>query len=80
MTNRYRIIVRIARLWLCVVGLLMLHELTAHKPVRSPELLYAYFIWGLPPALILILAGLGARSGGWRSLQERTRRRLRVWD
>ena len=76
MTNRYRIIVRIARLWLCVVGLLMLHELTAHKPVRSPELLFSYFIWGLPPALILILAGLG----GWRSLHARARRTLRAWD
>lgn len=79
MTNRYRIIARVARLWLGVVGLLMLHALTAHKALQSPELLYSYFIWGLPAALILMLAGLGARSGGWRSLQKRARRTLRAW-
>ena len=78
MTNRYRIIAHVARLWLCVVGLLMLHELTAHKPMQSPELLYSYFIWGLPPVLVLLLAWLGARSAGRRSRQARARGTLRA--
>lgn len=78
MTNRYRIVAHIARLWLCVVALLMLHELTAHKPMQSPELLFSYFVWGLPPVLILLLIWLRARSAGWRPPQARARRTLRA--
>ena len=74
MTNRYRIIAHIAKVWLCVVALLMLHELTAHKPMQSPELFYSYLVWGLPPVLILLLAWLRARTAGRRSSQARAAR------
>jgi hypothetical protein len=80
MTDGYRIIARIARLWLCVVGLLMLYALTTHKPLQSPEMLYDYFIWSLPPVLVLALPGIWARAGYLRSLPARARRTLRAWE
>jgi hypothetical protein len=56
MTIRYRTFLRFAKLWLCVDGLLLLHAITAHKVIRSPEMYYWYFIWALPAILFLALA------------------------
>jgi|GEM_PF-2351851 hypothetical protein len=59
MTSGYRLLLRLAKLWLCIDGLLLLH---AHKAIRSPEMYYSYFIWALPPILVLVLAWIIAHG------------------
>ena len=59
MTSGYRLLLRLAKLWLCIDGLLLLH---AHKAIRSPEMYYSYLIWALPPILVLVLAWIIAHG------------------
>jgi len=74
MTNSYRIIACVARLWLCAVALLMLHAVNTFPPQRLLEMLYGYGIWSLPALLVLLLGGPCARSAAWRWLAGSTRR------
>ena len=62
MTIGYRTLLRSAKLWLCIDGLLLLHAITTHKVVRSPEMYYGYLIWALPPILVLALAWIVAHG------------------